>query len=93
MGTDKGLWRLDRKTDQVKLVTLDTKSLEVRSVFVSQTGRLLVGTTHGLLSIRRILSGRCFSDQMLCLLLIFSLALLKDIKILLADFTRWFDRI
>ena len=48
VGTDKGLWRLDRKTDQVKLVTLDTKSLEVRSVFVSQTGRLLVGTTHGL---------------------------------------------
>lgn len=48
VGTDKGLWRLDRKTDQVKSVTLDTKSLEVRSVFVSQTGRLLVGTTHGL---------------------------------------------
>lgn len=48
MGTDKGLWKLDRKTDQVESVTLDTKSLEVRSVFVSQTGRLLVGTTHGL---------------------------------------------
>jgi len=83
VGTDKGLWRLDRKTDQVKLVTLDTKSLEVRSVFVSQTGRLLVGTTHGTF----YLSGEyfqegVFSDQMLCLLLIFSLALLKDIKIL-----------
>lgn len=48
VGTDKGLWKLDRKTDQVESVTLDTKSLEVRSVFVSQTGRLLVGTTHGL---------------------------------------------
>lgn len=42
VGTDKGLWKLDRKTDQVESVTLDTKSLEVRSVFVSQTGRLLV---------------------------------------------------
>ena len=48
VGTDKGLWRLDRKTDQVKPVALDTKSLEVRAVFVSRTGRLLVGTTHGL---------------------------------------------
>ena len=35
VGTDKGLWKLDRKTDQVESVTLDTKSLEVRSVFGS----------------------------------------------------------
>lgn len=82
VGTDKGLWKLDRKTDQVESVTLDTKSLEVRSVFVSQTGRLLVGTTMDFLSIKRVLSGRCFSGQMLCLLSILSLALLKDIKIL-----------
>lgn len=63
MGTDKGLWKLDRKTDQVESVTLDTKSLEVRSVFVSQTGRLLVGTTHGLFIYKRVLSGRCFSGS------------------------------
>lgn len=91
MGTDKGLWKLDRKTDQVESVTLDTKSLEVRSVFVSQTGRLLVGTTHGLFiyqesAFRKVLFG---SNALSSINL--SLALLKDIKILLADFTRWFD--
>ncbi len=48
VGTDKGLWRLDRKTDQVTSITLDTKSLEVKAVFVNQIGRLLVGTTRGL---------------------------------------------
>lgn len=82
MGTDKGLWKLDRKTDQVESVTLDTKSLEVRSVFVSQTGRLLVGTTHGLFiyqesAFRKVLFGsNALSSTNL------SLALLKDIKIL-----------
>ena len=35
VGTDKGLWKLDRKTDQVESVTLDTKSFEVRSVWLS----------------------------------------------------------
>lgn len=82
MGTDKGLWKLDRKTDQVESVTLDTKSLEVRSVFVSQTGRLLVGTTHGLFiyqesAFRKVLFG---SNALSSINL--SLALLKDIKIL-----------
>ena len=49
VGTDKGLWKLDRKTDQSGIGHFRYKSLEVRSVFVaSQTGRLLVGTTHGL---------------------------------------------
>lgn len=48
VGTDKGLWKLDRKMEQVEPVTLDTKSLEVRAVYASKEGRLLVGTTRGL---------------------------------------------
>ena len=80
----------------MKLVTLDTKSLEVRSVFVSQTGRLLVGTTHGLF----YLSGeyfqvRCFSgSNCFCLLTNFLTGIVEGHKrYFLADFTRWFDRI
>lgn len=48
VGTDKGLWKLDRKTEQVTLITLDTKALEARTIFVNRTGRLLVGTNCGL---------------------------------------------
>lgn len=48
IGTDKGLWKLDRKTEQVEPIKLDTKSLEVRAVYASKEGRLLVGTTRGL---------------------------------------------
>ena len=53
VGTDKGLWRLDRKTEQVEPITLDTKSVEVRAVFVNGEGRLLVGTTRGLFVCRK----------------------------------------
>ena len=55
VGTDKGLWKLDRKTDQVESVTLDTKSLEVRSVFVSQ----IAGWNH---SWTFYLSRECFQE-------------------------------
>lgn len=48
VGTDKGLWKLDRKTEQVTLITLDTKALEARTILVDRTGRLLVGTNCGL---------------------------------------------
>ena len=48
VGTDKGLLKLDRKTEQVELITLDTKYLEVRAVSVNKNGRLVIGTTRGL---------------------------------------------
>lgn len=48
VGTDKGLWKLDRKTEQAKPIVLDNKSLEVKVIFVSQSGQLLIGTTCGL---------------------------------------------
>ncbi len=62
VGTDNGLWKLDRKTEKVEPVTLDTKSLVVKSVFASQNGLLLVGTSHGLFlyqesAFRRVLFG------------------------------------
>lgn len=48
VGTDKGLMKFNRKTEQVESITLDDKALEAKTIYVGRKGQLLVGTTRGL---------------------------------------------
>lgn len=48
IGTDNGLIKFNRKTEQAEPVSLDDKSLVIKNLHVDKKGRLFVGTVRGL---------------------------------------------